>query len=158
MSYSTGVDQDPLPRAQWVIFVGAVIVGFSLAFIRPLAHSPSGKSIFSPPTWIDHYWNFMTHPIMLALELIYVCALFVKERGIWLRIVLAGLAGSFAGNLVHKLMSLVRGRRYSFARSMLITSSAVITPVSTPSSSITGSVRRLYLSNNSAMVLSSAPG
>src|SRR6185312_6716219 len=46
---------------------------------------------------------------------------------------------------------------YSFARSRLITSSEVITPVSLPSSSTTGRVIRLYLSNSSATSFSLAP-
>src|SRR5579864_5529289 len=46
---------------------------------------------------------------------------------------------------------------YSFARSRLITSSEVITPVSLPSSSTTGRVNRLYLSNSSATSFSLAP-
>ena len=45
---------------------------------------------------------------------------------------------------------------YSLARSRLITSSEVITPVNLLWSSITGSVRRLYLSNRSANSFSSA--
>src|SRR6266498_1896973 len=46
---------------------------------------------------------------------------------------------------------------YNFARSRLITSSEVITPVSMPSSSTTGRVSRLYLSNKAATSLSRHP-
>jgi hypothetical protein len=64
--------------------------------------------------------------------------------------------------LASRLMTLVThlspSESYSLARSMLITSSAVITPVKRPSSSITGRVSRLYLSKVAATVFSSAPG
>jgi len=46
---------------------------------------------------------------------------------------------------------------YNFARSMLITSSEVITPVSLLCSSTTGIISRLYLSNNSATSFSPRP-
>jgi len=46
---------------------------------------------------------------------------------------------------------------YSLARSRLITSSEVITPVNLLWSSITGRVSRLYLSNSSANSFSPAP-
>src|SRR5271157_2313883 len=46
---------------------------------------------------------------------------------------------------------------YNFARSMLITSSEVMTPVSLLCSSTTGRVSRLYLSNSSATSFSATP-
>src|SRR5581483_3883993 len=56
-----------------------------------------------------------------------------------------------------KKMSPERTRIQSFARSMLMMSSEVITPVSRLASSTTGRVIRLYLSNSSATSFSSAP-
>src|ERR1039458_3946092 len=54
--------------------------------------------------------------------------------------------------LMRRLSPYLFPSRHSLARSMLMTSSAVMTPVSAPSSSITARVSRLYLSKSSATV------
>ena len=97
--------ESPKLGSQWPIFLACMaVIGFSLAFIRPVTHTPVGPSVFGPPTWIDRLWKFMTHPAMILLELVYVSVLFAKERRFWWRMLLAGLVGSFSGQLVHKLL------------------------------------------------------
>ncbi len=98
--------RNPFSAPQWAILLFSVaVIGFSLAFIRRITHAPTGPSVLSPPTWIDRYWNFMTHPAMILVELSYVGILFAKERRPWWRLLLAGLIGAFLGQLVHKLIA-----------------------------------------------------
>src|SRR5580698_6856722 len=87
-----------------ILFFCVAVIGFSWAFIRPVTHTATGPSVFSPPSWLDRVWNVMTHPVMILLQLAYVCVLFAKEQRIWWRILLAGLVGSFSGQLIHKIL------------------------------------------------------
>src|SRR5258708_6104139 len=70
---------------------------------------------------------------------------------------IANLTKEKMGKRDFRMAVLVRGPDYIFARSMLITSSDVITPFSLLWLSTTGRVTRLYLSNNSATSFSSTP-
>jgi hypothetical protein len=91
-------------KQAFILQLSVSVIGFSLVFLRPIVHHSSNTSVLSAPNWIDKYWNFMTHPAVVAIYLLYVWILLRKEQKFWLRLLLVGLAGSFSGQLCRQLL------------------------------------------------------
>src|SRR5664279_2336172 len=64
---------NPRLTVPWIIVsLCTGVIGFSIAFVRLPIHS--GQSVLGPATWIDRYAEVMTHPIMIIIEVIWLCA------------------------------------------------------------------------------------
>ena len=79
----------------------AAVLGFCLSFVRS---SPGAlPSVLASKTWVDRYSDFMTHPVVIIVEMALVVSAMWKIRD-WRFFVCSGLLGMFLGMLVRKTL------------------------------------------------------
>jgi hypothetical protein len=83
----------------------AMLLGFFLSFFHSSRHS--GLSVLAPKMWIDHYFDLMTHPVYVIVEIAIPVWAMWKLRG-WRFVACSGLLGGFFGTLIQKTLFVAR--------------------------------------------------